>query len=64
MLLERLRRPRSLRRRAEHMMEDMGEMVRHRPRGTIAGSVLVLLLIAAVVWMYPEFQRYMRIRRM
>lgn len=50
-----------MRRRA---WEDVGEMVRHRPRGTIAGSVMLLLLVAAAVWLYPELQRYMRIRRM
>ena len=64
-MLEGLRRrPRTLRGRAERAWEDMGDMVRHRPRGTITGSVLVLLLIAAAVWLYPELQRYLRIRRM
>lgn len=53
-----------MRGRAERAWEDMGDMVRHRPRGAIAGSVILLLLVAAVVWMYPELQRYMRIRRM
>jgi hypothetical protein len=57
--------------RIAEYLEHPGEFARsathslaQRPKSTISGIVVLGLAVVAFVWLWPELQRYLRIRRM
>jgi hypothetical protein len=48
-------------RRAERGVEDF---LRQRPKSGIGGALLVVLLVAIGVWVWPELKRTIHIHRM
>ena len=57
--------------RIAEYLEHPGELARsarhsltHRPKSTISGIVILALAVAGFIWLWPELQRYLRIRRM
>ena len=57
--------------RLTELLEHPGEFMHrtsnpftHRPKSSIGGIVLLAVAILGFVWMWPEIQRYMKIRRM
>jgi hypothetical protein len=48
--------------RAADSMDGPGQRMT-RP-GSIVGLIALALTICGIIWLYPEFRRYMRIERM
>jgi hypothetical protein len=57
-LTELLHHPRSL------FHHEEPSFVHEHPRTSITGMVLLVLAAVGLIWMWPEIQRYMKIRRM
>ena len=57
--------------RIAEYLEHPGDIARsaahgltRRPKSAISGIVFLGLAIAGLIWLWPELQRYLRIRRM
>jgi hypothetical protein len=49
----------------EHAADSMeGPAHRVTRPAPMFGMILLILTICGIIWLYPEFQRYMRIERM
>jgi hypothetical protein len=57
--------------RIAEYLEHPGEIARgaahslsHRPKSAISGIVVLAIAVIGFVWLWPELQRYIRIKRM
>jgi hypothetical protein len=57
-----IRRPSRMFREASHMLTPSRRQEQNRH--AIGGFVLLALTVVGLIWLWPEIQRYMRIRRM
>ncbi len=63
LIKEAIRRPYEMIHSASDEYNGRSSSVLSRPL-SISGMILIAIGLAAFVWMYPELQRYLRIRRM
>jgi hypothetical protein len=47
-----------------HLSSYMPHSLGHHRKSSIGGIVMLALLVLGVAWMWPEIQRYIKIKRM
>ena len=59
-IAELLEHPSRIASYARHPMESMG----HHRKSSIGGIVFLAVVVLGLAWMWPEIQRYIKIKRM